>query len=317
MEKTAAEGDSLMSPVFTLILDEQFDEAYALLQSIDTGDDAEVLNWLGTMQLLAGEFEAAKSSLQKCIVMDSSAVPPLLKLSLVSMELGQYDDMTESIDSALRIDETDAAIYYHRGEILALSNNMEAAIADFARAIQLDAEFINAYVHQARGYLATEMFSTAKDFLKKALQLFPSHPDLLHTMGECLAMEGQYVEAGNFFNDVEKMAPNFPQVFLNKAIIKNFDGQSDDEMGLELQKVVEKFPFFDAAHVQLANYLMSKKRTKEAIQHYQIAAEHARSYQELVTIHTIRAMSACQAAVTQRYPELEESMQYKTNPIRT
>lgn len=298
---------------YSLLLLGQYEDAYKNLKTVSQNDEsqsnAELQQWLGTFYFLSGDFEAALAALALGIESSPNRVSMRIKLALVHLELGNYVDMTSALEAALGVDETDAAIYYHRGEIHALGSNMEAATADFARCIQLDPEFILAYVHQARAYLSMECVSVAKEFISKALRLFPDSPELLHSLGECHAMEGNYDESLRLFVKVEHMAPDYPQVLLNKAILTSTLKNTDVDIESELKKIVAKFPCFDAAHVQLAGYYFDAKKTDLANHHYAIAAQHARSFQELVTIFTIQAISNSQAKVSERYPELGTSIQ--------
>ena len=227
------------------------------------------------------------------------------------MELGHYVEMSEYLEKAIALDPTDPSTFYHRGEIFALSNNMDAAVADFSRAIQLDPVFIDAYVHLSRAYLAHDMIDVAHDFSLKALKLFPDEAEILHAYGECLAMEGDREQALKMFDKVEGMAPEFPQVALNKALIEFMNSASDEKLENDLRSVLQKFPSFDAAHVQLASHLMSKGKFDEALLHYDIAVKHSRSYQELLTICTLQAISESQVRAIKRFPDLAGEIQYK------
>ncbi|PJF18839.1 Subunit Tom70 of mitochondrial import receptor, partial [Paramicrosporidium saccamoebae] len=308
---------------FCKVLSQNYGDAYAEIVSLakknPESQSSDLYNWLGTMHFLAGDFENAQQALTKAIDLNESSVSARVKLALVSMELGQYAEMTMQLEKAIKIDPSDASCFYHRGEIFALSNNLESAVSEFARAIQLEPEFIPAYVHQARAYMTMNMSSSARDFIQKALKLFPENPELLHVMGECWAIEGQYNRSLELFSKVELMAPDFPQVLLNKALIMSSIENNVDMLGQKLKEIVAQFPYFDAAHVQLAGFYIEKKETSLALKHYDIAAEHARSYQELVTIYSMRAISSSQAMVVERFPDLAASIQdlLRYSPVGT
>lgn len=273
--------------------------------------NVQLYNWLGTMHFLSGKFDAAREAFKIAIMLEPTFVAPRIKLALVAMELGHYTDMTESLEAAERIDDTDASIFYHRAEIFAHKGDLNNAIAALSRAIQLDAEFIDAYVHLGRAYMAMNMIQAASDFIDKALKLFPDSPELLHVRGECFVMESQFDKSLQLFERAIELTPDFVQVYLSKAFIANIIGGTDEQLGQDLEAIVKKFPNCDAAHVQLANhYHMKKNQTDKALRHYDIAIEHSRSYQEVLNIYALRAISSSQAKAIKRYPELAEALQY-------
>jgi tetratricopeptide (TPR) repeat protein len=271
---------------------------------------SDLYNWIGLFQFLSGDFENARCSLQTAIDENPLATGPILKLALVDMELGLISEMSESLENALRIDETDAAAYYHRGEILAMSGRMDDAIADFSRAVQLDVEFHSAHVRRARAYQTLGNIIEAKDILKKSIKLFPDNPELYHALGECYAMENNFDEAITIFDNIERMSPDNPQISLTKAtIVQIKNGGSDAEYGASLANIIEKYPDFGTARIQYAGYLLKQKDHKGALEQYEIAAQQARSYQDLITIHSHHIISKCQLKVIQRFPDLCDIVQ--------
>lgn len=279
------------------------------LENITKEIVSELYNWIGLFQLLSGDFENARNSLQTSIEANPLATGPRLKLALVYMELSLIPEMSVLLEDALRIDDTDAAAYYHRGEILAMSGRMEDAISDFSRAIQLDAEFHSAHVRRARAYQTLGRTKEAKDILTRSIKLFPETSELHHALAECYAMEENFDEAIAVFEKIDKMSSGNPQISLTKAIILHIKDGIDLEYGNALKNIIKDHPDFGTARIQYAGYLLKQKNHNEALEQYEIAAKQARSFQDLITIHSHLIISNCQHKVVQRFPELCDVIQ--------
>lgn len=270
------------------------------------------LNCRGSFHFLAGELDAAEASMKLAMNACPDSVEARIKQALVYLEQGRYNDMSALMDQALVLDNANPSIYYHRGEICALSNNIEAAISDFSHVIKLDPNFLDAYMHLSRAYITINMPTQAKEYIKAGLERFPDNPELLHTLGECEALNGNYSDALNLFNKVESLAPDFPHVQLSSALIRStIPGVAEDRLEKDLVNILTKFPRFAAAHLQLAGYLIDQGRIDAAIQHYESAARNSRSFQEVVSICTLKAISIARFNVSCRFPDLKAKLRFQ------
>lgn len=296
-----------------LIKASDFDAAFSLAKNsvLDAHTSTEMLEWLGTFELLSGDFESSEKTLIQAQSQAGSTVSLLIKLALVYMEMGDYSKMMELFETAIQVDPNNPAIYYHRGEIYSLSNDLESAISEFSRAIELDPGFVPAYVHQARAYLAKDMISTAKSVLESALQHLQDNSEILHVLGECYALEGDIDRSIAIFDRVICLSPNSPQYLLSKSIVisKGDHGKISQEFEKQLLDIVEKFPRFDAARLQLAGYYADINNFDAAFEQYNIVTAHARTYQEIWVICTVRSLCKAQAYVIGKYPELSSEVQ--------
>ena len=97
--------------------------------------------------------------------------------------------------------------YNIRGDIYSKEENLEAALADYTKAITLDPESFEGYVNRGVVYFKGKM----------------------------------YVEAIEDYNKAEKLKPNFDKVYLNRGVcyksLNNFEAALKD-----FNKVIEKEP---------------------------------------------------------------------------
>ena len=92
-----------------------------------------------------------------------------------------YSDINRAITEAEKWHETyhrDAALHhYHRGQLYAERGEMDMAVMDFSKAIDLDKHF--AEVYAARGWVrgAQEQYPMAVADMDKALEIDPNRPE--------------------------------------------------------------------------------------------------------------------------------------------
>lgn len=271
---------------------------------------AVMYNLIGTLHLLAGNMRDSQAALLKSLELFPANAPVLVKCALVSMELGKYSEMTEYIEEGLTVDSQDPAIYYFRGEILAMCDNFEAAIDDFARAIQLDNAFIYAHVSHARANLALGRIQAAQDLLKEPMNAFSEDPELLHVFGETLVLQGNIKEGLSTWLQVLDLAPDFPDIHLNLAVLNHTINGCESAYEAALLAIVEKFPHFGAGHIQLAQHYLVKGKLEKATHHFDTAISRARSLQESITMCSLKAISVAKAQVAARIPECHPGLRY-------
>ena len=77
---------------------------------------AEALNLRGTFKFLIGDVDGAKADLLKSIELVPSFTQSLVKVASVHMEQGDTTKAFECFDEAIKHNEYDPDIYYHRGQ---------------------------------------------------------------------------------------------------------------------------------------------------------------------------------------------------------
>jgi tetratricopeptide (TPR) repeat protein len=206
-------------------------------------------------------------------------------------------------------DKPNPAAFYHRAEVMALMGNLELSLNDFKKCIELDRNFINAYVHLARCYIGLDQIAEAETLIEKGLSLFPQNRDLILCQAEIFVLSGKVSEAQTLFNNVISTDPTCPQAYLSLAMASI--NQSDNKVDAEkhLLQALELDPNFQAAHLQLAHLLSQEEhRNDDAIDHFNKAMELAKNIQEMEAIVSLREASIAQNAVFERYPELKAKL---------
>jgi import receptor subunit TOM70 len=280
----------------------------AALSSESTEAQALAHELVGTFQFLRGDIKAAGSSLSKALEIQPNESNVLVKLALVELEHNDFPKMTEFLEKAFAADPKNPALYYHRGEILALSGNLEGAIRDFSCAVELCPDFHLAYVHNSRALLGLHKIEEAEEALLEALKHYPDSAEVQNGYGEVLVMKGEYSAAEKVFDSIIKKDPAAIQVYLNKALLAMNQSNDVTSAEMHLRAAIKLDPSFMAAHLQLANLLLSNGKTSESMQHFDDALKYARTLQELVSVHSLRCASMAQVQIAERFPTLASKM---------
>ena len=121
-------------------------------------------------------------------------------------------------------------------------------------------------------------------------------------------MKKDFDAAEKTFNLILKKNPKSPEVYLNKALLamtRNNDVSNAEKF---LKRALEIEPSFEAAHLQLANLLLSNGNVKESMSHFEHAVKYARTLQELISVHSLKCASVAQLKIVEKFPSLADKM---------
>ena len=121
---------------------------------------------LGQKALIDGDFKAAANYLQKALPAEAKDPDVMYMLGYSQFQIGDYKKALESFGKVVELRPDHGSAYYYRGKannILAVqtdtrtaSNNREkmlnAAIIDYSKAIELNAEDVKLYQNRAVAY---------------------------------------------------------------------------------------------------------------------------------------------------------------------
>lgn len=299
-----------LSKAIELIKHNKYIEAFALSDSAVESDHfrAKALSFQGSIQFIKGDMKSAFETLSMSKTIDPTNSNVLVKLALVELERNDILKVNENLEKAYDADPKNPSLFYHRGEIFALAGNLEQAIKDFETAIELYPDFVLAYVHKARALLGLEKYSEAEALLNQAQEKFKNKVEICNSLGEVLVLKKDFEAAEKTFNSILKKHPKSPEVYLNKALLamtRNNDVKTAEK---HLKRAIEIEPSFEAAHLQLANLLLSNGNVKESMIHFEHAVKYARTLQELISVHSLKCASMAQLKIAERFPSLAEKM---------
>lgn len=303
-------SNEALSSAIELIKSRKYIDAVALSESSIESENckSKVLALKGSIQFIKGDMNSAFETLTLSSQLDPKDSNVLIKLALVELERNNYLRMHENLDLAQEVDPENPSLYYHRGEIFALAGNLELAVKDFETAIELHPDFVLAYVHKARALLGLEKYNEAENILLKAQDMFKNSVEVSNSLGEVLVMKKDFEAAEKVFNGILKKHPKSPEVYLNKALLAMTRNEDVKAAEKHLKHAIEIEPSFEAAHLQLANLLLSNGNVKDSMIHFEHAVKYARTLQELVSVHSLKCASLAQLKIAERFPSLVDKM---------
>ncbi|KAJ3055603.1 TOM (translocase of outer membrane) complex component [Rhizophlyctis rosea] len=306
-----AEADLLIKKAYASIATRNWQEAYQFSKdSVENGNfstdkwKALAYNLLGTFSFLKGDIEDAMSNLEKALEFDPKNVNSIIKKASILMERAAIQEAIEAFDEAERVDPNDPDLYYHRGQVRFLMQDNDNAIADYKKSLELDDNFVYAYIQLGVGQYKLGQTAKAMATFKKAAKKFKGSGEVYNYHGEILLDTQNWNDALENFDKAIELMPNSPLPYINKAILYLQWKQDPVTAEAECRKATEVDPQCDIAFAQLAQLLLHQNKVEESLQHYDKAAELARTEAELMNAISCREAAAAQLYVSKAYPDL-------------
>lgn len=108
----------------------------------------------GTFLLSQNKLDDAVSEFKEAIKLKEDFIDAYVNLAIVYGQKQKYNDVISLLDKAENYSTKNAKVYFNRGYAKALLNNMQGAIIDLTKAIELEPNYAQAYIVRGRAYLA-------------------------------------------------------------------------------------------------------------------------------------------------------------------
>ncbi|KAG5352015.1 hypothetical protein C0989_004211 [Termitomyces sp. Mn162] len=241
---------------------------------------AEALNLRGTFKFLVGDVAGAKEDLLASLEVVPSFTQSLVKLASVHMEQGDTSSAFKCFEEAIKFNEQDPDIYYHRGQVYFIMNEFSQAAENYTKSAELDDTFVFSHIQ-----LAVAQYN-----------------------GELLLDQQRYEDAVEKFDraiELEKLKPT-PNVLplVNKGLAlfqwKRDVGVAERCCGEALRIDSE----CEAAVATLAQLSLQQSKIPKAAEYFKRQAELARSEPELQNALTYQYATGAQAEFLKNYPQM-------------
>lgn len=302
-------GDKLLLSAFGYIKSRDYQKAYELaFKAVDEQLSSLfkhlAYNLRGTFSFLKGEVDAAMADFEQALSLDPTSINSLIKRASIFMERGELEKTIDELDHAEIINSNDPDLYYHRGQVRFLTNQLEGAVEDYKKSLSLDDKFV--YAHIQLGVTLYKMgdIGEATKIFTKASRKFPKSFEVLNYRGEIFLDQGDFAEALASFDKASDLQPKSPLPYINKAMLYLQAQQRPVEAEELIRKAIKVDPLCDIAYTQLAQILLQQQRTDEALAVYEQAIDVTRSEPELINAIACREAAIAQIYVTKEYPEI-------------
>jgi len=153
---------------------------------------------------LAGELAA------KAIASDSKEPSGYVAAALVAENLKDYDQARAAIETALKLNPSDASALNARGTIAIFSGQPQAAIEHIERAMRLDPGFSQQYLHfLGMAHLLMGHYETAAAMFKERIRLVPETDTSRSALASALGHLGEIDNARRVWAELKKTNPKY------------------------------------------------------------------------------------------------------------
>ncbi|HTR41147.1 MAG TPA: tetratricopeptide repeat protein [Pseudomonadales bacterium] len=174
--------------------------------------------------------------------------------------------------NALASVEAHAISYYLNGDFLTSEGQLDAAMAQYEKALAIWPGYSGAYCGLGSVLLQKGRLEEAIVQYQNALKFNPALSEALNNLGYCYLKSGRMNDAIVEYQKVLEIKPNFPEARNNLAYCFLQIGQTDDAIA-QYQKAVELVPGSATYQCGLGNAFLQKGEINEAIARYQKALE--------------------------------------------
>lgn len=285
---------------YTLIRLGRSEEAESALQAVLLIDikhlDAHFM--LAGLQNARGQYQAAFTSYQKCLQLDSSFAPAYLSAIRVAIDLGQLEQALDLLNQAKqanlqltdfdmlagealqrsgRIEEairvyqsvlqkqsSQSLAHFRLAELLAETNRIDQAIPHAEAFLQQNPRLLPAILLLGRLHMQSQQCETALSYFEQARALDPQSIEALANGGAMLQQLDRCDEALQRYDAVLEIAPNIAIVWHNKGRIA-YDRKD-----------------FEGARIALERALQLQPNDANIVHHYGLALTGLERYQEAI-----------------------------------
>ncbi|CAJ0889649.1 14041_t:CDS:10 [Entrophospora sp. SA101] len=264
-------------------------------------------NMRGTFAYLLGDIEDALGYFDKALQLSPNYVQIYIKRATIYMEQNKpFQECLEEFSKAIEIDKDDPDIYYHRGQVYFLNNEFSKAIEDYERRIELDPEFVFAYVQLALCKYKTKGIVDAIKVCEDAIRKFSDSAEIYNYYGELLVESGDITSGMEKFDKaIEYTKGKFVLPLINKAMLylhpnstNNFNAAED-----HCKRALEIDPDSDLANLIMGEVLLTKNDWERALQYFEKYQEFPRTEHELIVVQEYIEAAKSRIAFKKKYPQ--------------
>ena len=167
---------------------------------------------------LIEEFVGDPRELEKArrLIRDAQVLAPSLPMAVrregsLLVAKGDSEGAIERFQQALELDPGNAKDYYiYLGRAHEMLNRLEEAEASYRKAIELDPDYIRAYINLGCTFLDQGRFYEAEASFRKALELDPDYARAYNNLADSLLHQGRLAEAETSIRRAIELDPRLP-----------------------------------------------------------------------------------------------------------
>ncbi|CCE64657.1 hypothetical protein TPHA_0I01510 [Tetrapisispora phaffii CBS 4417] len=296
-----------------LVADESFQKAVKLLEkeyeeNKENNDIKEkyaiALEYNGILKFLKNDPLDAHNDIQKAIFI-FPRVNSYIYNSLILADKGETEESIKNFDAAINLDATNAATYYHRGQLYFLTQQYEKAGIDFDKAKELDESNILPYIQLACLAYKENKFNDCETLFSEARRKFPTAPEVPNFYADVLLERNEFDKALKQYDISKKLEEAVEGIHVGIApmigkatlLARNPIVENLLESTELFEEACKLDPRSEQAKIGLAQLKLQQEEVDEAIALFEEAAFLARNMDEKLQATTFAEASKVQKKV--------------------
>ncbi|KAG2036581.1 ADP/ATP carrier receptor [Suillus americanus] len=274
---------------------------------------AEALNLRGTFKFLMGDVSGAKDDLYESVKIFPSLTQSWVKIASVHMEQGEGTKAFECFEEAIKHNPQDPDIYYHRGQVLFITNEFKEAADNYTKSSELDDTFVFSHIQLAVALYKMGELARSMATFRRTMTNFPQRSEPQNYYGELLLDQQRFMDAVDKFDravELERAKPPPMNVLplVNKGLAIYQWKQDITAAERCCDEALQIDPECEPAVATLAQLSLQQGKIDRAVEMFKRQAELARSEPELVNALTYQYASTAQLEFTHNYPAMAEQL---------
>ena len=190
----------------------------------------------------------------------------------VQKYLRYWQDTISLCDYMLSLTPDSATLYNERGIAFNNKGQLDFAITDYNKTIEIKPEFAAAYNNRGAAYYDKGNFELAIEDYNKAIEMKPEFIEVYNNRGSVYYAKGQLEQAISDFNKAIEMNPRYTEAYNNRGTAYSDKGQLDNAIS-DYNRSIEINPKYAKAYNNRGNIYAEKGEFKLAICDYNKAIE--------------------------------------------
>ena len=226
---------------------------------------------------------------------------------------GNLDQAISDYNRALEIDPNYSDAYLNRGNAYQKRGNLAQAIPDYNKIIEMNPNYFKAYNSRGVAYQKKGNLDAAISDYSKALELNSDFPDAYNNRANAYRNKGNFDGAILDCNKAIEIYPKYTVAYFNRALAYQDKGNLDAAIS-DYSKVLELDPNNPDAYNDRANTYQEKGNLDQAILDYNKAIEINPKHTEAYNNRAVAYLKKKEYANSWEDVRSAQALGYKVNP---
>ena len=213
-----------------------------LLELLEKNPDLAVARYLlGLIRHFGGRHDEALQLLREALSRNPYLGAAELDMALIYSQRGEWGDAEEIFERLTGQNASDPTLFGFVGQAHLARGQVDAALDDFIKALELDPDNLYALKGRIRCELRLGRFAKAMAILAPVLEAHPNFADLLKLRGDIHFKQGDFERAEGAYNLALSNSPDYLEAQLALALTLRNQGRAGEASEL-LRSLLDRHP---------------------------------------------------------------------------